>query len=130
MGVVPRLHLSGHRDRQLITAMAYKPLFFLAGQLLHGCACRCSCADLPCEEVLHRANHISLLNAVQQTFCVACSGPGSRLAQIVEWCGGEAFDGALVLDECHVCFCPLLLHLQFCQASRPCAVCFPRTPAS
>ena len=34
--------------------------------------------------------------------CSAVAGPGSRLAQIVDWCGGEAFDGALVLDECHV----------------------------
>ena len=32
----------------------------------------------------------------------AIAGPGSRLEQIVDWCGGEAFDGALVLDECHV----------------------------
>ncbi len=32
----------------------------------------------------------------------AVAGPGSRLEQIVDWCGGEAFDGALVLDECHV----------------------------
>eukprot|EP00198_Chlamydomonas_reinhardtii_P003137 XP_001692473.1 predicted protein [Chlamydomonas reinhardtii] len=28
-------------------------------------------------------------------------GDGSRLAQLVEWCGGAAFDGLLVLDECH-----------------------------
>ena len=31
------------------------------------------------------------------------TGPGSRLAQIVEWCGGEGFDGAIVFDECHRC---------------------------
>lgn len=29
------------------------------------------------------------------------TGDGSRLAQLVEWCGGAAFDGLLVLDECH-----------------------------
>jgi len=28
-------------------------------------------------------------------------GKKSRADQIVEWCGGEAFDGALILDECH-----------------------------
>ena len=28
-------------------------------------------------------------------------GAGSRLQQIVEWLGGETFDGALVFDECH-----------------------------
>ena len=31
------------------------------------------------------------------------AGRGSRLEQIVEWCGGEAFDGAIVFDECHKC---------------------------
>lgn len=25
----------------------------------------------------------------------------SRLQQLVSWCGGEAFDGCLVFDECH-----------------------------
>jgi hypothetical protein len=32
-------------------------------------------------------------------------GPGSksrtRLQQIIDWCGGEQFDGCLVFDECH-----------------------------
>jgi len=28
-------------------------------------------------------------------------GEGSRLQQIVEWLGGESFEGALVFDECH-----------------------------
>jgi hypothetical protein len=31
------------------------------------------------------------------------AGEGSRLAQLVEWCGGEGFEGLLVLDECHKC---------------------------
>lgn len=30
-----------------------------------------------------------------------CAADGSRLSQIVEWLGGEQFDGALVFDECH-----------------------------
>ena len=44
----------------------------------------------------------------------AFAGPGSRLAQIVDWCGGEAFDGALVLDECHVG--TVIPRLQACYA--------------
>ena len=40
--------------------------------------------------------HISLSN-------LSWAGPGSRLAKIVEWCGGEHFDGAIVFDECHRC---------------------------
>ena len=32
-------------------------------------------------------------------------GPGTksrtRLQQIIDWCGGEQFDGCLVFDECH-----------------------------
>ena len=33
--------------------------------------------------------------------CMATAGQGSRLQQIAEWLGGDAFDGALVFDECH-----------------------------
>ena len=25
----------------------------------------------------------------------------SRLKQLIDWCGGETFDGCLVFDECH-----------------------------
>lgn len=25
----------------------------------------------------------------------------TRLAQLVEWCGGDKFDGVIVFDECH-----------------------------
>jgi hypothetical protein len=28
-------------------------------------------------------------------------GSGSRLQQIVDWCGADTFEGALILDECH-----------------------------
>lgn len=36
------------------------------------------------------------------TLIASKGGPGgSRLDQIVQWCGGKHFDGAIVLDECH-----------------------------
>mmetsp|Transcript_32416 Transcript_32416/g.95536 ORF Transcript_32416/g.95536 Transcript_32416/m.95536 type:complete len:85 (+) Transcript_32416:105-359(+) len=25
----------------------------------------------------------------------------SRLEQIIDWCGGDSFDGLIMLDECH-----------------------------
>ena len=39
----------------------------------------------------------------RKDFRLMHAGRGSRLEQIVDWCGGEAFDGAIVFDECHKC---------------------------
>jgi hypothetical protein len=41
----------------------------------------------------------TLISAVSQKG--AGKGKLSRLDQIVKWCGGEAFEGCLVFDECH-----------------------------
>lgn len=99
------------------------------------CICSCSNAQLLLEERWSTAHHLLYLSDAvwRSDFCslsymdisfltarpccksamenveMACLGPGSRLAQIVEWCGGEDFDGALVLDECHVRCWPLSL---------------------
>ncbi len=45
----------------------------------------------------------------------------SRLQQLVDWCGGDAFDGCLVFDECHKAknFVPV----RSCQKTR----CLPRS---
>lgn len=29
------------------------------------------------------------------------SSKSSRLQQLVDWCGGDAFEGCLIFDECH-----------------------------
>ena len=29
------------------------------------------------------------------------SGKQTRLQQLVNWCGGDTFDGCLIFDECH-----------------------------
>ena len=65
-----------------------------------------ACSTASCDTCIHRD---------AASLCDVCSGPGSRLAQIVEWCGGEAFDGALVLDECHVRCCTQSLPLHSCN---------------
>ena len=37
------------------------------------------------------------------TLTSAAKGKQSRLAQVLEWVGGAAFEGCLVFDECHKC---------------------------
>ncbi len=32
---------------------------------------------------------------------VSVAGRTNRLSQVIEWCGGAAFDGCLVFDEAH-----------------------------
>ena len=41
----------------------------------------------------------------------------SRLQQLIDWCGGEKFNGCLIFDECHKAkhFVPVSdLHLNHC----------------
>ena len=46
-----------------------------------------------------------MLFSTYATLVSATSGQkrsgGSRLSQLVEWCGGATFDGCLCFDECH-----------------------------
>ena len=49
----------------------------------------------------NNGNQNFALVEVQLKVICCCAGAGSRLQQIVEWLGGDAFEGALVFDECH-----------------------------
>ena len=42
-----------------------------------------------------------VLFSTYSTLISASGGKGSRLDQVVEWCGGEGFGGCLVFDEAH-----------------------------
>lgn len=54
---------------------------------------------------MYLANRLIFILAVKGlhlfTWIFAGHTKKSRLKQLIEWCGGEAFDGCLVFDECH-----------------------------
>ena len=45
----------------------------------------------PCNVILYQAKTFFLILGARQ----------SRLQQLIDWCGGEHFDGCLIFDECH-----------------------------
>ena len=51
------------------------------------------------------STYATLVSAVQQQSGVKIQGQKRqktrRLDQLIEWCGGEDFEGTLVFDECH-----------------------------
>ena len=45
--------------------------------------------------------HAYANDEIIQFFSLPVSGRQSRLQQLIDWCGGEKFDGCLIFDECH-----------------------------
>ena len=46
------------------------------------------------------STYATLVSSVNKSGAFS-STKSSRLQQLVDWCGGEDFDGCLVFDECH-----------------------------